>query len=152
MSAGPADLLVVDASVAAKWHLSDEEHTEQARHILRLFAQGQIALFAPNHIRTEVPAAIVTATRRQPARLTRQQGQEAIEEFLSLAIETLESPDLTLSAYGLAHRHQVSFYDALYLSAAQALGAPLMTADRRFYERIQRLPNMRWLGNFPPAG
>lgn len=150
MSAGPAERLVVDASVAAKWHLSDEVYTDQARLVLRRFAEGKTSLCAPIHIRTEVPAAIVTATRRQPARLSREDGQAAIEEFLTLAIETVEGPTLTLAAYVLAHQHQVSFYDALYLSAAQALGAPLVTADRRFYERIQGLPNVRWLGDYPP--
>jgi predicted nucleic acid-binding protein len=142
---------VVDASVAAKWHLRDEEHTDRARHVLSRFAQGQIALFAPIHIRVEVPAVIVAATRRRPPRLSRQQGQEAIDEFLSLAIETVESPALTRAAYVLAHQHDLSFYDAIYLSAARALGAPLVTADRRFYERIRSLPNARWIGDYPPA-
>lgn len=33
MRAGPVETLVVDASVATKWHLTGEEHTDKVRQL-----------------------------------------------------------------------------------------------------------------------
>ena len=61
--ASPApSALVVDASVAVKWHLGDEEHADQAVQLLQRFAQGDVELLAPTQIRYEVPSAITAAT------------------------------------------------------------------------------------------
>jgi predicted nucleic acid-binding protein len=147
----PSEAVVVDASVATKWHLTDEEDTDQARLLLTRFAQGKTELIAPDYIRYEVPSAITVATQGRQPRLTQQQGQEAIEEFLSLQIRTLESSDLLLSAYPLVHQYGCALYDALYLSLGNRLNVPLITADRRFYRRIQRLPFIIWIGDYSPA-
>ena len=84
MKPGPARAFVVDASVAAKWHLTDEENTEQARSLLPRFGHGELELWAPEQIRYEVPSAITAATIGKRPRITQEQGREAIEEFLAL--------------------------------------------------------------------
>ena len=81
--------LVVDASVAAKWYLPDEDYADQASALLGHFRQGKIKLVAPEQIRYEVPSAITVATRGRAPRLTLEQGRRAIEEFLALDLETL---------------------------------------------------------------
>ncbi|MDP2727191.1 MAG: hypothetical protein Q8P59_06575, partial [Dehalococcoidia bacterium] len=68
---------MVDASVAAKWHLADEEHAEKAILLLIRFAQGKADLLAPDYIRYEVPSAITVATQGHRARITQKQGKEA---------------------------------------------------------------------------
>jgi len=151
MPAGPDEVLVIDASVATKWHLTGEEHTDKARLILRRFSQGEIRLLAPSHIRVEVPSAISAATLGRTARITPQQGQAAIEEFLSIELQTVESAELVLPAYSLVHQHRVSLYDALYLALAEQLGVPLVIADRSFYQRVRTLPTVLWLGDYSPA-
>ncbi len=150
MAASPAEVLVIDASVAAKWHLSDEEYEEQALSILSSFAQGQVDLVAPGQIRYEVPAAIAVATRGRRPRLSREQGQEAIAEFLALGIKTVGDDDLVLAAYGLVHRYGCAFYDALYLALAQRLAVPFVTADAKLYHSVSEVSGVRWLGDYPP--
>ncbi len=149
----PSEALVVDASVATKWHLTDasEEHTDKARLLLTQYAQGKAELVAPDQIRYEVPSAISVATQGRKPRLSQQQGQEAIEEFLSLQITTFDSSELVLSAYPLTHQYGCAFYDALYLSLANRLNIPFITADRRLYRRIQHLPSIIWIEDYSPA-
>lgn len=53
----------MDASVAARWHLPDEEHLTEARQLLIHFASGDIELFAPSEIRHEVASGASAATR-----------------------------------------------------------------------------------------
>lgn len=42
MTAGPTNQVVVDASVAVKWLLPDEDHTDRARLLLRRYGQAEI--------------------------------------------------------------------------------------------------------------
>ena len=72
-----AELLVVDASVASKWHLPDEAAADIAFLLLDRFADGTVQLIAPQHIRSEVPSAITVATRGRQPRLTPEQGNAA---------------------------------------------------------------------------
>jgi predicted nucleic acid-binding protein len=143
-----ANALVVDASVAVKWHLLDEEYTDEASLLLARFAQGQANLWVPDYIYCEVPAAITMATRGRQPRLTSGQGREAIAEFLALGLQVHESIDLVLKAYPLVHQYDCAFYDALYLALAQRLYLPLITADYRFYRRIRHLPDVLWIGDY----
>lgn len=58
-----AELWVVDASVATKWHLPDETDADRALALLRRHIDGELQLVAPQHLRAEVPSAITVATR-----------------------------------------------------------------------------------------
>lgn len=140
--------IVVDASVVAKWHLPDEDHLEQATLLLSRFVHGDVALYAPDHIRYEVPSAITLATRGSSPRLTIDDGRSAIEDFLNLGIETIASNTLIMRAFGFVQEHGVSFYGALYLAAAIEVDAPLITADRKLYQRVRHLPWTTWLGSY----
>ena len=143
--------LVVDASVATKWHLQDEEHVAPSLALLTRFAAGELELWAPEYIRYEVPSAITVATRGRAPRLTAELGQRAIEQFLALGIRTRDSSELILSASPLAHRYGCALYDALYLALAQQLGLPFVTADAKLYRLIRALPEVVWIGDYPPA-
>lgn len=52
----------------------------------------------------------------------------ALKDFAALPLVRAPLPALTSRAW--RHREEVSFYDALYVSLAQATGVPLVTADR----------------------
>lgn len=145
----PTEALVVDASVAAKWHLSDEADSDKALAILEPFIQGRLALLAPAHVRYEVASAIAVATIGREPRLTREQGQEAIAEFLATGIHLEADSALILAAYLLVHQYGCALYDALYLALAERLDLRFITADRRLYERVRHLPNVVWIDDYP---
>lgn len=145
------EVMVVDASVAIKWHLVDEDHVEAAASLFGQFLQGTVELVAPAHIRYEVPSAIIVATSSKPPRLTVQQGREAIEQFLGLDLRTVNTNELILAAFPLVRQYAVAFYDALYLALAHELGLPFITADNKLYQRIKSLPDVIWIGDYAPA-
>lgn len=148
MATRAAKVLVVDASVATKWHLTDEEHSDVATLIIEDFARGRLDLIAPEHIRFEVPSAITTATLGRKPRITVEQGEEAIAEFLALGIRTVRDSELILAAYSLVHHYGCALYDALYLALAQRLGAEFITADSKLYRVIADIPNAVWIGDY----
>ena len=141
-----AEPLVIDACVAVKWHVDDEEHAAQAALLLTRFAQGSVDLFAPDHIGPEFTAAITKATRGRKPRLTQSQGSDAIDEFLSLGLRTFETAPLLQPAYALTHQFGCAFYDALYLALAERLSLSLVTADGKFFRAARRHPALTWLG------
>ena len=145
---GSANVIVVDASVAVKWHLQDEQYVTESIALLEQFARGDVELVAPAHIRHEVASAITVATRGQSPRITHTQGREAIEEFLELGISTIDDSELILSAYRLVQEHGCAFYDSLYLALAQRLNVPLVVADRRFYQLVSELQEVVWAGDY----
>ncbi|HLZ71048.1 MAG TPA: type II toxin-antitoxin system VapC family toxin [Dehalococcoidia bacterium] len=144
------DRLVVDASVAAKWHLPDrdEEHADQALLLLTQFQAGDLELLAPAHIRFEVPSVLTVATIRTPFRLTPEQAQAAIDAFLALPLATYDDTALLSAAFRLTTRYGLTYYDAVYLALAQREQAPLVTADRRAHARIAQLPEVLWLADW----
>ncbi len=91
MGTRPVKVLVVDASVATKWHLTDEEYSDVATLIIMDFARGSLDFAAPEHIRFEVPSAITVATLGRKPRITVDQGEEAIAEFLGLGSRQCET-------------------------------------------------------------
>jgi predicted nucleic acid-binding protein len=143
-----AGAFVVDASVAVKWHLPDEDDADIAFSLLDQYEQGDVDLLAPYHIRYEVGSAITVATLGRAPRLSRVEGELAIAEFLALHIETRTDEVLIPAAHALVHQHGCAFYDALYLALADRTGLPFITADRRLHQRIGHLPNVVWLGDY----
>lgn len=143
-----AEALVVDASVAAKWHLRDESDVGHADLLLMRFVTGELTLVAPEQIRSEVPATISVATIVKTPRLSKADGQVAIEQFLALGIQTFRSDELVMTAYALVHQHAIAFYDGLYLALAQQLHIPFITADNKLYQRIKSRSDVIWLGDY----
>jgi predicted nucleic acid-binding protein len=88
------------------------------------------------------------ATIGRNPRLTSDEGREALEEFLGLAVPTIADDNLIREAYPLVQSYGCAFYDALYLALAQRLGISFITADHKLYERIRWLPSALWLGDY----
>jgi predicted nucleic acid-binding protein len=143
-----AELLVVDASVAVKWHLPDEPDADIALLLLDQFTAAQVQLVAPQHIRAEVPSAITVATRGRQARITAAQGTAAISEFLALGLPTQDDDALIAAAYATAQQVGCAFYDGLYLALAERLGSRFILADDRFHVLIRHLPFVVWLADY----
>jgi predicted nucleic acid-binding protein len=132
--ADPLPRYVVDASVATKWHLRDEQYTSQADAVLAAYRDGRIDLVAPDHFRYEVPSAVRNALRT--GRLTVEQARTAIADFLAWQIPTVGGDALILAAYDQATRFGCSLYDGLYLALADAAQCPLVFADHRLRNAI----------------
>lgn len=134
-------MIVVDASVAAKWLLSEPDHL-----VARRLLVGSGPLVAPALVRIEVAAAISRKVRI--GQMTGRQAQAPLHAWfgmisrgtLALWPDETDLPDAFQLALTLAHPLQ----DCLYLALAIRIGAPLVTADSKFVARASPLyPQVR---------
>ena len=140
---------IVDASIATKWYLNDEDGAETAAVLFQEFDRGNVELYAPEQIRYEVPSAIRQAVSR--TRLSPEHGRQATELFLSLDFTTVRSTSLTILAYDQALRWGCSLYDGLYLALAEATDYPLVFADHRLKNTLAgRFPLAVWIDDYSP--
>lgn len=84
MTAGSRRLVVVDASIAIKWFLNDEDHVAESLAILAAIGSGAIVASAPDHIRYEVANALRRAVRSNRISVT--QATTALDELENLNI------------------------------------------------------------------
>jgi predicted nucleic acid-binding protein len=125
--------LVVDASVALKWYVS-EDGADVARQILA----GDETLVAPELVVAEVCNASWIAYRRREIGAD-QQGQ--IAEDITRVFDRLETLVRHASrATAIARELDHPVYDCFYLAVSEALDAPLVTADGRLLARTGGTP------------
>lgn len=117
--------VVLDASTALSAVLPDER-SSSARAIVE--AAAERGVIVPSLWACEIQNALVIAVRR--GRCSERTASEALEILRSLADEVVEPRGLG-TEYRLAITHQLTAYDAVYLSVAIASGAALVTEDRR---------------------
>jgi predicted nucleic acid-binding protein len=137
--------IVVDASVSLKWTLNDEEAVDQAVALRDAAIGGRFEMLAPSLWLYEVANGLVVATRR--GRLAPDIGAQVFKHLLIIGVRLAdpEAPDV----YEQALYYGVAAYDAAYLALAQALGVPLWTGDRRFYDTIRdRSDLVHWIGDY----
>ena len=141
----PRGQWVVDASVALKWHLRDEQHLAQADALLNAFIGGGVELLAPSFIRYEVANAFLFAYKM--GRISFEMAREQLRDFLALPLhQTEDSNGLVSAAMELASRLDIAVYDALYLELARQAGVPFVTADRQLYDKARSaLPLTTWV-------
>ena len=116
-------MICVDSSVAAKWSFV-EEHSLEARVLLRVALEQRDPIIAPPLLASEVANVICQRVR---------QGQLDLGEALVLADQ-----------YSLP-----AIYDAQYVALAEMLGTTLWTADQRLLRALgNRLPFVRWIAGY----
>ena len=121
--------LVVDASVAVKW-LVKEENSELA---LRLF-DGPFQLFAPRLMASEVGNALSRKARM--GEISKKQATELAAAITEMAV-TWTSDEITCpEAVKLSLELNHPVYDCLYLALAQKRGTTMVTADTRFAKAV----------------
>ena len=140
-------IVVVDASVALKWFLSDslvEDHTETALAIFKAAVLGRIQLLQPVHFITEVAAVLA---RVKPA-----EAQSDLLDLIAIERRTEDSPAVYARAVAMANQLNHHLFDTLYHALAlEPPSAVFVTADRRYFEKAQHLGQITWLPKFAVA-
>lgn len=134
-----APLVVVDASVAVKWFVSEgESGVDGAARLLQEHADGSIRLVAPTLVVQELFGVLMRGRRDHQA------GEAAIEAFFDADV-TLVPPsrELMLSAARLVLDRGVSTLDSAYVALVQTLGCELATADRRLARAVEGVVEVR---------
>ena len=145
-------LKVVDASLALKW-VVDEEDSGKARALSQGWFASGIGIIAPYLMLAE----IANALHRKVAdgQFTLEYATQTLEDLNRVRIEFYNPPNIHAGAMRLAGQlGQGAVYDSVYLALAERLDCELWTADRRFYRAAGgAFPDrIRWLSEFnaPP--
>jgi predicted nucleic acid-binding protein len=115
-------LIVVDASVLAPALGDDGPGGDRKRERL-----GEGRLAAPAVVDLEVISAIRGALRG--GRLEARRAQQALVDLMAIRIRRLPHGPLLPRIWAL--RDNLTPYDAAYVALAEAIGATLLTADRK---------------------
>ncbi len=124
-------MIVVDASVAAKW-LLPEAGEQEAQALL----VSQERLAAPESIRIEVAGAVIK--RYRTGKLDEADARSRCEFWRTLIdnrLQLLPVESLFEKAMSVAIQLKLGLPDCMYLAAAGEIGAGLVTADRALFER-----------------
>lgn len=117
-------IVAVDASVAVMWFLP-QRHSDRAA----VYLSPEYQLVAPDLIVLEVSSVLLKAARRKE--ITVAQSKEVLVSFLPGTLRILPAAQHAEEAFTIAERHGGSVYDAVYISVARSLGAPVLTNDRQ---------------------
>lgn len=126
-------MIVVDASIAAKWYLN-EPGSKEAAALLTSTA----ILIAPALVRIEVHGAIIR--RYREGKLSLELAREACDvwdaDLAGGALRLMPDDSLIVAARAIALQIRHTIQDCLYLAAAVETGAErLVTADPTFHSR-----------------
>ena len=118
------ETLVVDSSVITKWlSKKNEENLEKADLIIEQTSNGEVGLIAPELAKYEVGNVLLTGKK-----LTPQEANISLGTAYSLPITFVsETEDLSKRTFELAYKHDITYYDATFLSLAKQYNATLVT-------------------------
>jgi predicted nucleic acid-binding protein len=139
---------ILDSSVIIKWfsHL-DEDDVEQASMLLDLLGENMAEISIPDLSIYEVGNAL-----KHNKNFTPEEVKNIIGRLMDMGLDVVEvTKDLISKAIGIAYEEDITVYDAIFISIADHLMTPLVTADDRQYKaakkgNIIRLNNIRYQG------
>ena len=142
-----ANVIVVDASVAAKWLVWAGEPLEtEAIALLRRRNCGEMEMLVPDLFWSEIGNVLWKAGQR--GRCSPTEASDSITSLLAYELTTIESRLLLQAALEIATQHKRSFYDSVYLALAVAERATFVTADERLANAVAAYLPVRWLGAY----
>lgn len=139
-------VVVVDASLAVKW-LVDEEDSDVAHTILRFWDDQGVRLAAPYLMPFEVTN--ILHRKVVGGELTLSDSARLIGRLLRPRLELYQSAWLHARALELASElRQGASYDAHYLALAEEFGCELWTADRRLHRAAEQAGNVHLIADW----
>jgi predicted nucleic acid-binding protein len=123
---------VVDASIILKWVLEKENEPDhdKAAGLLHTWVSGVVGIAAPGLWTYEVANIL--------GRALPDEADQKMKLLLDLKIEAVDcSEQMIRQCFTWMKEHQVTFYDAVYLAAAYAIDAVLLTSDEKFCEKMK---------------
>lgn len=133
---------VVDASVVIKW-LIEEPGSIPARAQRHTWQAQRMVPAAPDFLLIELHSILLKKVTR--GEITPDMPLLSDTPAFGLDLSWFPFKPLLPTAWQTAHRYQISIYDALYVTLAQQVKAPLYTADRTLVQRLGPKPSIQLL-------
>ena len=135
--------VVIDTSVAIKWFIpnnNEEEDADKAIKIFKALQKNSLSSVQPVHWQAEVIAVLSGLQAK------------ALNQYIQF-LGILEFPVCnTLEVYQLASELSIQYnhhlFDTLYHAVAIQQKATLITADVKYYRKVNELGNIVLLSNF----
>lgn len=121
---------VVDACVAAKWIVSEEQSPAALDFLSRNHTLVVPDLFFP-----EVGSVLRKKCRR--GELSDEDAEAALGYLLAIPLEAYSAQPLMAQAFSFSGRWACSVYDAVYLALADRQACPMVTCDDKFIQAMQ---------------
>jgi predicted nucleic acid-binding protein len=116
-------VIVLDASAAVEWLLQTSSGVQIARRVL---SSGE-SLHTPHLLDVEVAQVLRRAVNTSA--LSRDRAREAVEDLSQLRLQRYPHFPFLRRVWEL--HGNLTAYDAVYVALAEALGATLLTCDRK---------------------
>jgi predicted nucleic acid-binding protein len=126
-------MIIVDASVAVKWVVSEPGSAEAAALLKQ-------PLGAPALWLSEASNALWAKVMRRQLSPDEARGQAA--DLAEAPVTVIALPGLLPAAMRIALELEHPIYDCFYLSAATQKDTHVITADRRFFEKAASHPTL----------
>jgi len=65
------------------------------------------------------------------------------QDFIATACTLIKASDLSMKAFQIAVEDKISYYDSLFLAAAEREGIPLLTLDQKLQEKAKAKKDVR---------
>jgi len=139
-------IIIVDASVIAKWALK-EEYTDEAIMIRDKYIGGEIRLYAPPIIRYEVSNTIWKAITKRKV-MSFDDGINALRNLFILLPEIVKlSEEDFLKALNISTKYNITIYDAAYLVLKEKLKGIFITADTKLFRKVKNMGNIVFISD-----
>jgi len=130
---GP-ELLVLDASVVAKWFINEPD-SSVASNLLLEAASGRWLFAVPELLRLELSHIF---WKHRGAGYTSRQLQLAFRELERIGAQEVPLAALLPKAVNLAYKADIAVYDACYVALGQSLKSSFATFDRLLIKQIRK--------------
>lgn len=126
-------IVIVDASVAVRWSIRDE-FSPAADRLL----SNDVLAFAPDLVFPELANALWKMERSLS--ISAEQANRALIEVPRGFDRVFDSAAFFERSFEIARTLNHPAYDCFYLALSEALQAPLVTLDRRLFNRTRGTP------------
>lgn len=124
--------LVLDASVALKWFI-DEDQSYEARRLVKLIKQGKISVYVPPIFPFEVANILSLKENISPESLF-----ASIGFLYSLNLRSgINSEEFLVKSATISKDFKITVYDASYIALAQDLKIDFLTADKKLKDKVK---------------
>jgi predicted nucleic acid-binding protein len=135
---------VIDASVGVKLFLDDP--LSEAAHALfaQLTTDPPAHFYVPDLFYIEVTNVLWKYVRWQV--MAPENAKDYLEQLAQIALSSIPTSELMVDALSLAMAKEISASDGCYLTLANRLDAPLITADQQLAKILNQPTQIKILG------
>lgn len=138
-------MIVIDASIAVKWIMKDEEDSDKALVVYQKHILKTEAILVPQLFFIEVANSLIT---KSSSRIPTIEKNLRFLYGLHLSVYDSDQTDMISTAQE-ARKYRTTVYDMLYAIVARKHNTMLITADEKFVRKTQ-FPFVKLLSEYKP--